>query len=97
VPGPPERTSVALSSDNARLALTIEDSEGNYDLWVKQLDTGPLSRLTFEGTENVRAVWTPDGQSLTFVSNRAGDYDLWTKCADGSGSAELLLDRDASV
>ena len=89
-------SSLALSPDGARLALSILDSEGRWDLWVKRLDTGPLSRLTFEGTENLRAAWS-DAQSLTFVSNREGDYRLWTKRADGSGTAELVLDREAPV
>ena len=97
VAGPPNRSSLALSPDSTRLALSVLDSEGTYDLWVKQLDTGPLSRLTFEGSENFRATWSPDGQSLTFVSNRAGNYDVWTKRADGSGTAELVLDREIGI
>ena len=90
-------SSLALSPDNTRLAVSILDSEGTFDLWVKQLDAGPLSRLTFEGTQNFRATWSPNSQSLTFVSNRAEDYRLWTKRADGSGTAELVLDREADI
>ena len=90
-------SSLALSPDSTRLAVSIRDSEGTYDLWVKQLDAGPLSRLTFEGTQNFRATWSPNSQSLTFVSNRAGEYRLWTKRADGSSTAELVLDREAEI
>ncbi len=96
VPGDATFSSLALSPNSPRLALSILDSEGRYDLWVKQLDTGPLSRLTFEGGENLRATWSDD-QSLTFVSNREGDRRLWTKRADGSGTAELVLDREAEI
>jgi len=88
---------VALSPTGDRLAISTQDPTGTYDLWVKQLDKGPLSRLTFEGGVNRWASWGPDGQSLTFISDRAGQYDLWTKRADGSGPAEVLLDRDAAV
>ena len=91
------RVGLALSPDNTRLAVSTQDSEGTYDLWVKQLDAGPLSRLTFEGTQNIRATWSLDSQSLTFVSNRAGQRDLWSKRADGSGTAELVLDRQAHI
>ena len=87
----------ALSPDGTRLALSILDSEGGGDVWVKQLDTGPLSRLTFEGRINRRATWSPDSRSLTFLSNRAGNSDVWTKRADGSDTAELVLDREATV
>jgi serine/threonine-protein kinase len=62
------RFSVALSPDATRLLVTILNSEGGFDVWIKQLDTGPLSRLTFEGS-NFRATWSDD-ESLTFVSDR---------------------------
>ena len=91
--GRPSNSSLALSPNEDRLAISIMDSDGTFDLWVKQLDTGPLSRLTFEGTINRRVTWSPDGQSLTFISNRAGQDDLWTKRADGSGSVDVVLDR----
>jgi len=69
------------------------------DVWVKQLETGPLSRISLEGVSNVRATWSPDGESLTFVSNRAGlaELDLWTKRSDGGGTAELVLDREVNI
>ena len=94
-PGAPNNSSLALSPNEDRLAISILDSDGTFDLWVKQLDTGPLSRLTFEGTINRRVTWSPDGQSLTFISDRAGQDDLWTKRADGSGSTDVVLDRES--
>ena len=41
--------------------------------------------------------WSPDRQSLMFVSNRAGSQDLWIKRADLTGTAELVLDRAAPI
>ena len=95
--GNQDLVSVAISPDGTRLVASITDSDGTTDLWVKQLDTGPLFRLTFEGTENRRAQWSADGQFVTFVSNRAGQGDLWRKRADGSGPAELVLDRERPI
>ena len=95
--GTPNFSSLALSPNGDRLAISIPASEGTTDLWVKQLPTGPLSRLTFEGRINHRATWSPNGESLRFLSNRAGTYDLWTKRADGSGTAELVLDQGADI
>ena len=90
-------SSLALSPNGDRLAISIQNPEGVADLWVKQSDTGPpLSRLTFEGA-NIRPRWSSDGQSLTFLSNRAGNFDVWTKRADGSDTAELVLDREVSL
>ena len=98
VRGSSDRSSLALSPDGTRLAISNLDSEGTWDLWVKQLDTGPFSRLTFEGDVNFRAQWSLDSRSLTFVSHRGGaGGDLWTKRADGSGTAELVLDTEGSI
>ena len=91
--GTPNFSSLALSPNEDRLAISMPGSDGTYDLWVKQFPTGPLSRLTFEGRRNHRATWSPNGESLRFLSSRAGDFDLWTKRADGSGTAELCWIR----
>ncbi len=89
--------SLAISPGGTRLVASIIDADGTADLYVKQLDSGPLSRLTFEGTENLRPRWSRDAEFVTFVSNRAGQRDLWRKRADGSGSAELVLDRERPI
>jgi serine/threonine-protein kinase len=94
VVGAERNSGPALSPDGTQLALSIVNSDGRQDLWVKQLDAGPLSRLTFEGQENFRSRWSSDGQFLTFLSTRGGNTDLWTKRADGSDTAAPLLDRD---
>lgn len=92
-------SSLALSPDDDRLALSIPHPEGTWDLWVKPLDAveGALSRITFEGAFNYRPTWSPDGRSLTFISDRAGQPDLWTKDVDGSGAAERILDRQGVI
>ena len=90
-------SSLALSPDDTRLAVSARGPEGTVDVYVKELDAGPLTRLTFEGTLNRWSTWSPDGRSVTFVSNRAGQDDLWSRRADGSGRAELVLDLDEPI
>ena len=41
--------------------------------------------------------WSPDGESVTFLSSRAGDLDVWTKRANGVGDAELLFDHEVTL
>ena len=87
----------AISPGGTQLAV----GQGNEHIWVKQLDNGPLTRLTLEGTVNYRASWTPDGRSVVFPSNRGGedlfDMNVYSKRADGSGNAEVILDRERGV
>jgi len=84
---------LVLSPDGTRLAVTVTSSEGTH-IWVKQLDTGPLVRLTFEGTTNNRPAWGPDGRSVTFITNRETNVSMWSVRADASARAERLLADD---
>ncbi|HXI19589.1 MAG TPA: hypothetical protein VNH46_00805, partial [Gemmatimonadales bacterium] len=86
---------MALSPDGRRLAVSIA-SGSRTDLWVKQLEAGPLTRLTFTGSLNYRPAWLPDGRSLIFSSDRAGSSWLYRLRADGSGQPERLLAGDTA-
>jgi serine/threonine-protein kinase len=90
---------MAISPDGSRLAINVRGDESS-DIWIKQLDRGPLSRLSFEGRTNFRPNWTPDGRSVTYLSNRGdstNSYDFYTQRADGSGKPEMLLNLDESI
>ena len=88
---------LSLSPDGRRVAYDMLDESGRIDIYVKPLPDRAASRLTFEGTQNVRPEWSPDGDSLMFVSNRLGSQDLWVRRADGSGGARVLVDRERPV
>jgi len=81
----------ALSPDGSRLAIGLEGA-GLGDIWVKQLDDGPVSRLTFGEAYEIRPRWTPDGRDVMYVSLdlSAGEGGVYTKRADGTGSPELV-------
>jgi serine/threonine-protein kinase len=87
---------VALSPDGGRLAIQIA-SENRTDIWIKQLDRGPLSRLTFGGAENGIPTWSPDGRYVAFGSLRDGHWSTWMKRADGSGVEEPLVELDRGI
>ncbi len=90
---------IAISPDGSRLAVNIR-GDATSDIWIKQLDRGPLSRLSFEGSTNFRPNWTPDGRSVTYLSNRGdstNSYDFYTQRADGSGKPEMLLNLEESI
>jgi Tol biopolymer transport system component len=89
-------SSLALSPDGQRLAVSIA-SASTSNLWIKQLNAGPLTRLTFDGALNYRAAWRPDGRSLSFTSDRDRPFSyLYQIRGDGSSKPERVLPGDTS-
>ena len=77
-----------LSPDGQKLAVTIWD-EGGSSVWILDIARQSLTRLTpSDGSDG--AIWTPDGQRLTYGSPRGGPSNLFTEPADGSGPVERL-------
>jgi serine/threonine-protein kinase len=88
---------MTLSPDGTRLAVAIA-GEPTSDIWIKQLDRGPLSRLTFEEFLKYRPVWSPDGRMVTYIADPGNNNAaLYRKRADGSGEAERLVGSDKSL
>ncbi len=86
-----------LSPDGKRLAVVdFADPETSRDLWIYDVERGTRTRLTSVGHSNVFPVWTPDGEYVTFASDRFGPMSLFYAPADGSGEARLLLDHEYS-
>jgi serine/threonine-protein kinase len=96
---------LSLSPDGRRIALSLLTDQGS-DVWIKQLPTGPATRLTLDAGIDQSPTWTPDGRAVTFLSDRsvAGDasgtrrrFFLWQQAADGTGEPELLWSRDGAT
>jgi Tol biopolymer transport system component/predicted Ser/Thr protein kinase len=81
-----------ISPDGQHVAVTI-DELGSQE-WVLDIARGTLTRLTFEGSYNGGAAWTPDGKRITFGSDRAGARNLFWQLADGSGGVERLMTNE---
>jgi len=54
-----------------------------YDLWVKDLESGAERRLTTEWGYDAEATVSPLGDRMVFTSTRSGDVELWTADLDG--------------
>jgi Tol biopolymer transport system component len=94
-PGRPE-VGLELSPDGTRLAVKIVTDAGE-DIWVKELDRGPLSRLSFDPAIDRRPRWSADGRWVYYTSERNGIYNLYRRAADGTGSEQLALDLDRPI
>ena len=84
--------SLALSPDGRRLAVAITTGR-EQNIWIKELDRGPLSRLTFGEGLQIRPAWSPDGRSVLYLGGTLGTTErVYQKRADGTGKDSLLVD-----
>ena len=80
-----------LSPDGRRLSMTVL-RDGNWDVWVYDLERKVATRLTFHDGYDGDQVWSPDGKYIAFSSDRDGRENPYIKRADGSGEAERLAE-----
>jgi eukaryotic-like serine/threonine-protein kinase len=81
-----------LSQDGKRIAFDSYDIQSrNIDVWVYDLTKGLSTRLTFDAMIDRNAIWSPDGNTIVFSSNRKGHYDIYEKKADGTGIEQPLF------
>jgi serine/threonine protein kinase len=85
----------ALSPDGRRLAIGLLTAAGG-DIWVKELPTGALSRVTFDSAPDLRPRWIPGGRKITFVAVRNSGYELHRVNADGTGDEQVVA-RDSGL
>jgi TolB protein len=67
----------SFSPDGKRLALTLGGTGGNPDIYVLDLQSQALLRITDDPAIDTEAVWSSDGQSLYFTSDRAGGPQIY--------------------
>ena len=67
----------AWSPDGRKLALTLGGSSGNPDIYILDLGSQDLTRLTDDPAIDTEPEWAPDGKSLFFTSDRAGSPQIY--------------------
>ena len=87
---------IEFSPDLKRVAADIRDRSGKRDIWIYDVARGIPTRFTFDAANSNSPVWSPDGSTIYFASNRHDRYDLFRKSSNGSGTDELVLGNSQS-
>ncbi len=101
----------APSPDGRRLALVAHGIASSQwwrkgsshldqsELWMMNLDGEPdYAQITPRGSRQVWPMWSGDGRSLFYVSDRGGAENIWTRPATAAGADRSLTDfKDGRV
>ncbi len=80
----------AISPDGASVVFSHRG-----DLWRVPVEGGLATQLTVHAAHDTRPVWSPDGSTIAFASDRYGNYDVFVMPAEG-GKATRLTYHSAS-
>jgi len=90
-----EFNSIALAPDGRRLAVGI-GSGAALNIWIKQLDRGPSTRLTFGGQDR-RPFWSPDGRTVAYIRDSNNTSAVYSRPADGAGQDRQVVRLDRLI
>jgi Tol biopolymer transport system component len=77
-------------SQGSQFAAFSRGTYGNTDVWVLDLQNGRTTRLT-SNPDSFNPIWSPDGRTIVFGSNRSGGAGLYQRAVGVVGEDMLLL------
>jgi serine/threonine protein kinase len=84
-----------ISPDGKRIAVSqFDDKNRNTDIWLYDISRSFWTRFTFDAAGERWPIWSPDGNSILFASDRKKRNDMFQRAASGAGGEELLLESN---
>ena len=83
---PARYTEARVAPDGRTAVVSRGDQES--DLWIWDFERETMNRLTFGAAVEQHPVWTPDGRSIIFASNRMSGREMFRtvgRCDGGRG------------
>src|SRR5210317_583111 len=90
-----------LSPDGSKIVYSVRKTDmaankGRYHLWWTGFSDAKTHRLTTHEADDTKPAWSPDGNSVYFLSKRNGSSQVW-RIAPGGGEAEQVTDLPVDV
>ena len=86
--------SSSLSPDGKTLLYAQTDynmaqNRGVTTLWVQDMASGAVTRLTDTASNNAAPEWSSDGRKIYFLSDRSGSMQVWRMNAAGGDATQI--------
>ena len=82
------------SPDGTQLVFAAKPTGDVFQIYVVNLDGTGLTKLTDTTTNEMSPAYSPDGQSIAFISNRTGNNNVFMMAADGSNQTQVTDTTD---
>jgi dipeptidyl aminopeptidase/acylaminoacyl peptidase len=84
-----------VSPDATRVVIDRADNpRGGRSVWLVDVATGRLTRVTFGESDDWQPIWSRDGERILFGSYRDGPLDLYQRPANGATPDAVLVASD---
>lgn len=77
-------------SPNGGQVAFHSDRDGNWEIYVINIDGTWLRRITLNPTSDFYPVWSPDGLRIAFISDRGGENGVYSTSGIGGGATKLF-------
>ncbi len=75
----------------------IKENKGNSDLWLIDLASNKIKRLTTNVGSDNSPVWHPNSRTIAFISKREGDYPQLYQIDIDGGEASLITEMPLGI
>ena len=76
----------SISPDGSTIVFTFKG-----DLYTVPSAGGDATQLTFHDAHDYKAIWSKDGKTIAFASDRYGNFDIFTMPAQGGQATRLTF------
>jgi eukaryotic-like serine/threonine-protein kinase len=85
---------IRISPDGSRVAVAVRDNHvGSADVWVVEPSSGVKTRLHSDSVDETIPVWSRDGSTLVYRSDRLTAPDIYQMALAASGGEKTLLEQ----
>ena len=78
------------SPDGTKIVVqSFRDDPKATEIYVLNADGSNPTRLTTDGSHNIRPSWSPDGTKIAFLSTRDGNGEIYAMDANGSNQTPI--------
>jgi TolB protein len=82
-----------FSPDGGKLAF-VSNRSGTPQIYIKDLSSGEVDRVTFQGRYNTSPAWSPDGKKIAYVGIEKNRIDIYMVQLDKGPGMPVQLTRN---